>query len=327
MRLAGAWIGMVLLLVAGCGRDGGQIMPGTVEWDRVAVLAETTEPVRDIRVHEGDRVKAGDVLLQIDARRTDAALAAATAERDAARAQLAALRHGARAESIDAARGDVVRLQAEADNAVRERDRLARLRTQGLVSQADLDRANAAVQGSAGGKQSADARLRELEHGARSEDVDTAAARLASLDARVQALTVTRERLTVTAPRDGRVDSLPFRVGDQPVPGATLVSLLAGDAPYVRLYVPATLRASLTIGTQFSVSVEGVSQSFAARLRSIRSEAAFTPYYALVGNDASRLSYRAEIVLVGDEAKQLPAGLPATATLLSAAPQQATAVR
>ena len=44
-------------------------------------------------------------------------------------------------------------------------------------------------------------------------------------------------------------------------------------------------------------------------MRSIRSEAAFTPYYALTGDDASRLMYRAELVLQGEAARQLPAGL------------------
>ena len=45
------------------------------------------------------------------------------------------------------------------------------------------------------------------------------------------------------------------------------------------------------------------------------SEAAFTPYYALSGDDASRLSWRAEAVLAGEAARRLPAGLPLKATV------------
>ncbi len=41
----------------------------------------------------------------------------------------------------------------------------------------------------------------------------------------------------------------------------------------------------------------------------IRSEPVFTPYYALVGEDATRLSYLAEVALAPDQA-DLPAGLP-----------------
>lgn len=313
------------LSLAACGGKEAAVMPGTVEWDRVAVLAETAEPVLEIRVKEGDVVKAGDVLLLLDTRRGDAQLAAATAERDAARAQLAALRNGARRETIDAARGDAARLQAQADNAVRERDRVRKLFETGLLSQADLERAETAAQAATAAAQSTDARLRELRHGSRDEDIEAARARLAALDAKVQALAVNRERLAVTAPRAGRVDALPFRVGDQPVAGATLVSLLAGDAPYARIYVPAALRASVAAGAAFQVSVEGVPTPLAASLRSIRSEPAFTPYYALVGDDASRLVYRAELALAGDAARALPAGLPASATLLPAAAPHGTA--
>lgn len=315
-----AWLLLPVLLIAGCGRDAPSALPGVVEWDRVAVLAETVEPVREVRVKEGDAVKAGDTLLLLDARRTDAEIAAARGERDAARAQLAALRNGARRESIDAALAETSRMKVEADNAARERDRLLDVHRQGLVAQADAERATAAADAAAAALRAAEARSRELRHGARGEDIEAAAARVAALDARLQALALARERLVVTAPRDGRVDALPFRVGDQPVQGATLVSLLAGEAPYVRVYVPAAQRASLAPGAAFLVTVQGVATPLEATLRSIRSEAAFTPYYALVGDDASRLVYRAELQLSGDAARQLPAGLPASAVPRQAAP-------
>ena len=60
--------------------------------------------------------------------------------------------------------------------------------------------------------------------------------------------------------------------------------------------------------------VEGVATPFTATLRSVRSEPSFTPYYALAGDDASRLVYRAELVLEGGA--DLPAGLPVTAVPL-----------
>jgi len=59
--------------------------------------------------------------------------------------------------------------------------------------------------------------------------------------------------------------------------------------------------------------VEGVDAAFTATIRTLRSDPAFTPYFALTGDDASRLAYRAELVLDGDAAKKLPAGLPAQA--------------
>jgi HlyD family secretion protein len=50
-------------------------------------------------------------------------------------------------------------------------------------------------------------------------------------------------------------------------------------------------------------------QVWPGTVRVVRSEPTFTPYYALTGQDATRLSYLAEIQL-GPDAAQLPAGLP-----------------
>jgi HlyD family secretion protein len=117
----------------------------------------------------------------------------------------------------------------------------------------------------------------------------------------------------VRAPRAGIVDALPFKPGDQPAQGAELVSLLVGDAPYARVFVPTALRATLGEDDRFLVRIEGIERAFPAHLRSIRSEPSFTPYYALAGDDASRLVYRAELLLEGDGVTDLPAGLPLTA--------------
>ena len=130
-----------------------------------------------------------------------------------------------------------------------------------------------------------------------------------SAQAAVEELRLGRARLDVRAPRAGRVDALPFKAGDQPPPGASVASLLVGDAPYARVFIPASQRAGLRPGQKFVIRVRGIDRDLHARLRSIASEPAFTPYYALTGDDASRLVYRAELVIEDAEAKTLPAGL------------------
>ncbi|HEY3700492.1 MAG TPA: HlyD family secretion protein, partial [Spongiibacteraceae bacterium] len=155
----------------------------------------------------------------------------------------------------------------------------------------------------------------ELLHGTRPEQLAQAEAALAGAQAETRRLQLTRARLDVRAPRAGRIDALPYRLGDQPPVGATLISMLTGDAPYARVFIPEKQRANLQIGQHFTVHVDGIEKSFDAILRSVRSEATFTPYYALSGDDASRLSYRAELLLQGDAARQLPPGIPCHAEL------------
>jgi HlyD family secretion protein len=159
----------------------------------------------------------------------------------------------------------------------------------------------------------AEAELTELTSGTRPEQIDQGAAAVEAAKAALHEAELTRERLTVRAPRAGIVDALPFHPGDQPPLGAELVSLLVGEAPYARVFVPAPHRASVAAGDVFEVRIEGVDTVFRGTVRSIRNEPNFTPYYALAGDDASRLVYQAEVVLEA-AAATLPSGLPLTAT-------------
>ena len=306
-------IALFATIASACNRDKPDQMLGTLEWDRIGVAAEVSEPILGIAVKEGDMAHAGDAILTLDPRRTDAALAQASADARRADAALAELRHGTRIETIDAARATLSGAESTQVNAKRERDRLAEVRRRGLIAQADLDNAETALRTATAQANNARANLSELLNGTRVEDIEQAEAALASAQANVQRLSLTRARLDVRAPANGRVDALPFKLGDQPPIGATLVSMLSGDAPYARIYVPASQRARLAQGAKCRVHVEGVATTYDATIRSVRSDPAFTPYFALTGDDASRLAYRAELVLAGDAAKKLPAGLPVQA--------------
>ena len=298
---------------AACAPANDAPLVGSLEWDRVAVRAELAEPVLRWAVAEGERVEAGTVLLELDPARQDARIAQARAALLQAEALLAELTHGARVETIQAARAELSRARTAQVVAEAEHTRIAELGERELVSAAALDQALALRNQRRAETEAAEAALAELTAGTRPEQVEQAAAAVDAAHASLRELELTRERLTVRAPRRGTVDALPFRPGDQPPVGAALVSLLVGDAPYARVFVPAPRRAALAPGAEFEVRVEGVAEPFTATLRSIRSEATFTPYYALAGDDASRLVYRAELVLEGERAATLPAGLPVSA--------------
>jgi HlyD family secretion protein len=297
--------------LAGCAEPGPAPLVGTLEWDRVAVTAELAEPVLRWAVAEGDRIETGTVILELDARRQDARIAEAQSQLAVSEARLAELTRGARIETIDAARANLARSRAAQTDAEAEYTRVAELRKRELVAESAVDQAVAARNQRRAETQGSEAQLRELTQGTRPEQIEQAAAAVAAARASLETLELTRERLTVRAPRAGRVDALPFRAGDQPPVGAELVSMLVGDTPYARVVVPAPRRTELGVGSRFEVTVEGIAMPFAATLRSIRSEPSFTPYYALAGNDASRLVYRAELLLEGGT--ELPAGLPVTA--------------
>lgn len=89
-----------------------------------------------------------------------------------------------------------------------------------------------------------------------------------------------------------------------------IVLLSQIDRPWARVYVPEPFRAGMKPGKDYQLKIDGLPQTFNATLRSISSEASFTPYFALTEKDRSRLVYVAELDIQGEAATALTAGTP-----------------
>ena len=309
----------VLVLVASlaaCGEPPPQVL-GTLEWDRITLPAPVAERIVRIDVREGEVVAAGAPLLQLELTRSAAQAEAATALARQSRDALAELQAGARSEQVAQARATLASAQAQAAEARASLGRLRPLAARQLVAKSDLDRAVAAAGSADGQVRAAQAVLDELLHGTRPERIAQGEAALAAAQAQATVQAASLGKLDVRAPRAGRVDSLPYRLGDQAPVGAPLAILLVGEAPYARVYVPEPLRAGVKPGQAARVFVDGREGSIAGHVRMVRSEPSFTPYYALSGDDAARLSYLAEVVL--DAPIDLPAGVPVRVEFVEAA--------
>ncbi|WP_027079355.1 HlyD family efflux transporter periplasmic adaptor subunit [Luteimonas mephitis] len=301
-------LAMGLVLLPGCRHDAPQAL-GTLEFDRVTLPAPVAERIVSIDVREGQRVEAGAKLLTLERTRTGAQAQAALAEVQRQREVLAELQAGPRSEDIAQARANLNAAQAQARDASAYYARLQPLGRRQLVAAAEVDRARAAAGNAQAQVRAAQAALAELEHGTRREQIAQGEAALQAAQAQAEAEQATLQKLDLVAPRAGRVDSIPYKLGDQAPVGAPLVVMLVGGAPYARVYVPEPIRTGVAVGQRARVFVDGRDAALAGTVRMIRSEPSFTPYYALAGADAARLSYLAEIQLDKDAAA-LPAGVP-----------------
>jgi HlyD family secretion protein len=303
-----ATILFTVVALGACAKAPPQAL-GTLEYDRITLPAPVAERIVAINVREGEQVRAGRLLLQLDPTHTRSELAAVEAQARQRREVLAELEAGPRNEDIDKARANLRAAQAQAREARAYYNRLLPLKGKDYVAAADLDRARAAAGNADGQVAATQAALDELLHGTRPEQIAQARAAVAAAAAQAGAQQVLLGKLTVVAPRGGRIDSIPHKLGDQAPVGAPVAIMLAGDAPYARIYVPEQQRAGVHVGDAIQVFVAGRDKPYAGKIRMLRSEPGFTPYYALIGDDAARLSYLAEITL-GTEATDLPAGLP-----------------
>jgi len=303
------------LLLAGCVRHDASTLPGTLERDRVELVADANEIIVSLPFAEGATVKAGDVIVVQDRALSSADLDAARAQLAQSEARVEELKNGPRATTIRAgiARRDTARVQR--DNAVRERNRLIGLAARSLVSQQEADRQSAAADAAESNLREAEADLRELQEGTRSEQVTQAIQAADAARASLKALETTSSRLEVRSPLAGTIDSLPFRLGEKPARGATVAVLLATTAPFARVHVPEPIRAQVKIGTPATLRIDGIERTFRGQVRFVASEAEFTPYYSLTAADRSRLSFLAEVVIDDAGSDSLPSGVPVDATL------------
>jgi HlyD family secretion protein len=184
---------------------------GTVEARTISIGSRTGGRVKEILAREGDRVKAGQPLVILEAGDLEAQRLQAQGQLDQAQANLDKLekgsrpeeidqakarattaaaafeeaKHGARAEQISATKARLVAAQVAVDKAQLDDGRAHKLIASGAISQAEVDNTDASLRGAIAQRDAAKEALDELENGERKEDIAQAAAR--SLEAQANA--------------------------------------------------------------------------------------------------------------------------------------------
>jgi HlyD family secretion protein len=309
------------LSLAACGsRNGPAPLVGTLERDRIEIVAEEAEPILSLEVREGDHVELGQVLLKQETEVAGARVAQAEAQVAQARHRLTELERGARKETIAEARARVVAARAAADRDEREFARSEKLVKQGITSESQLEQTRAARNASVAAVNEAEAALAELLNGTRVEQLDQARAAVAAAESAKRQLELTDARLVVRATRAGVVDALPFKAGERPPRGTPVVVLLADTPAFARVYVPEPERSRVRPRVPAQIFVDGVTGPLDGFVRWVASDAAFTPYFALTQRDRSRLAFLAEVEVTDPRVRELPAGVPVEVRIMESAP-------
>ena len=188
---------------------------------RMDIGAEVTATVLEVRVREGDRVKAGDLLLRLSDAEARAALQQAVAALGEARGR--ATQQATVAAPV--ASQAVVQAQAAFTSAERDHQRARELVAQGFFPQQKLDDAQRALDQARSALQSARVQAQAnqpsgVEHTLAVTRVDQAVAAVGMAQARLA-------RLTITSPVDAVVLTRTVEPGSMAQPGHVLLSLAA----------------------------------------------------------------------------------------------------
>lgn len=310
------WSAVLLaVLSAGCAEkeDPNLIrLNGRLEAPLVDVAPKVTGRVLEVKVREGDHVKAGDLLIRLDLGEIALAVDRDRAGVESASARFKDLAAGSRTQEVAAAEAEVQDRKAAVDLAERELQRQQFLLSKKVGTERDVDRARteleraqAVLKGSRNRAQLAREGYRKYQVAQAKEDVDRAQAQLR------QSETVANEA-EVRAPADAIVLHRMAEPGLLLAAGQPGLTLAFANRLYVRTFIPETKLGRVKQGQTAEVTVDAFpGRTFPARLTEISRDAEFTPKAVETRNERVNLVYAAKVDLDAGWKEPLVPGQPA----------------
>ncbi|HET9366027.1 MAG TPA: efflux RND transporter periplasmic adaptor subunit [Candidatus Angelobacter sp.] len=211
--------------------------------------------VKSVRVAEGDRVKPGQLLVQLDDADARAQSARALAQLRSAEAALQAVKSGGTQEEVLTNKADLSKAQAESAEAQRNLQAIQKLRQNGAASPAEVEAAQNRVK-----KADADVQLLQSKLTGRYSSPEVAKVEAAADEARASyaAAQDLLKHSNVTAPFAGTVYQLPIKPGAYVNGGELLVQIADLTKVRVRAFVDEPDIGRLAKGQEVQITWDAI---------------------------------------------------------------------
>lgn len=257
---------LTLSLFASCSRNHSNngSVSGTIDTDEVHVASRYGGRVERILAQEGDTLKSGQVIAELDA-------AELKARRDQVAAQLAELEAGPRKEEIEAAQHDWEALMASLALAHADAKRADELFANKTISETEHDGAIRRAEALEKNVAAAKSRYDLLRAGTRPERLAQARAQLAETDAQLR-------EMRVAAPSDSVLEVLAVKAGDVLAPNREIATLVLPQHLWVRVFIPEPWLGHIKLGDSVKARVASfANKEFQGTIEQIARAAEFTP--------------------------------------------------
>jgi HlyD family secretion protein len=233
----------------------------------VNIGANAMGQITHLYVKEGDHVKKGQVVAQLDNIQSTASLAASQANLQVAGTDVAAAD-----EALRNAQADIKRVQADIERTKLDADRAAELYRAQLIPKSQYDTARTTYESTAAGLALAQTRIAQLK-----AQRDSSQKRVAQASADVRRVGDIVSKTIYTAPFDGLVTNLPVREGETVVmgiqnsPGSTLMTISDMSVVTVEVRVDEIDIVNVKMGQPAEVTIDalGPKQSFKGHVTEI----------------------------------------------------------
>ncbi len=315
-----AW-GFDLPARLGWGGENGRELTlyGNIDIRQAELGFRVSGRIKAMHFEEGDTVKAGALLAELDPRPYADSIAAAKAQLAQQQANLQRLVAGPRPAEIEQGRANWNERVADLANAQRAYDRARQLRPTGVISQSNLDDATAAKEMATAREASAKEALRLLEEGTRAEDIAAGRANVAAAEANLASAETQLADTQLLAPADGIILSRVREPGAIVGPSDMAYVLSLTQPVWVRAYIAEPQLGQIHPGMKVAVASDSVpSRVYHAHIGFISPVSEFTPKSVETPELRTDLVYRLRVI-VDDADESLRQGMPVTLHVAHAA--------
>lgn len=228
----------------------GEVKPQTY----VNIGANAFGRIVKLHVREGESVRKGQLLAELESAQSAADVAATRAGLDAARTDSVAA-----AAALRTARADLTRAEADGQRAKLDFERAEGLFRDALIAKAEHDMRRAAYESAAAAITQAQARIAQSQ-----AQLESSQGRVAQAQAQLARASDVLSKTLYHAPFDGIVTNLPVRegetvvVGIQNAPGSTLMTIADMSLITAEIKIDETDIINVTLGQPAEVSIDAI---------------------------------------------------------------------
>jgi HlyD family secretion protein len=296
-----AALGLFLLFRFGPASRRGQtndriVATGTIEATEIDVSAEVGGQIKKLSADEGDAVKQGELIAELDSGQATAEVTRAEAAVASARATFEDLQAGARPQELDRARARVNLARATLALAEADWRRASELFEEGVFSENQRDNARANLDAAKSQYNVALEEMKLLEAGARSDQIEAARWQVKQAEAALELAKVRLEKTRIYAPVSGTVIVKDSEEGEVVSPGAPIVTIADLDDMWVKIYIDEADIGKLKLGQHAKARVDSFpGKDFSGSVKFVSSEAEFTPKNIQTREDRVKLVFAVKV--------------------------------
>ncbi len=233
-------LGLVAFIVYGYNKSFAPteaVIQGTIEAPEIRISAKIAGRVSEIFVHEGQRVKAGDLIFALETPELEAKRSQAQAAIDAKTALSERAVRGARDEEVQIAKDNLARAQTAEELAIKSIERIQNLYNDGLIPAQDLDEAQAKMTSAKFARQAAEQQYEMALNGTEQELIEAAQGDLQVAKGVMAEVQAALAETQIRANRDGIVTDVLIHEGEISPAGFPVVTIVNIEDAYVRFHV------------------------------------------------------------------------------------------